>query len=409
MKKITLSLSKVKDTFLLMKENPGLLFENLKKEITVSLSNHLNNLMNAEITLLLGRKPYERSLITQSVNYRNGGYERTFAVKGIGELKIVIPRDRQGEYAQSILPRYKRHEDEITKDVVRLYLGGLSTRNIEALSEKLIGCKISKSQVSESNKILFDAVSKWRNRDLSQYAIHYMYIDGVNFDVRVGNTVEKIPVLVAIGVSDAGYKTVLGFQSGDKESATSWREFFRDLKNRGLQSHLVQLGIMDGLSGLESVFKEEFTNAEIQRCQVHIARNVIAKVPVKFKKDVSDSLRDIFYVSTKEKAIKFFEAFKEKWNNIIPSAVRCLEKNFEKSITYLKFDESLWVSLRTTNPIERINKEFKRRTKPMEIVGGEKSLYNILTFVSLKMELGWRKSPIKSDNKKLRGLQELFG
>lgn len=408
MKKITLSLIKVKESILQVKENPLAFFENLKKEAAVSISNYLNNLMNVEITIFFGRERHERSFIVQSVNYRNGSYERTFAIKGLGAVKVTVPRDRQGKYGQSILPRYKRHEDEITKDVLLLYLGGLSTRNIEAISEKLIGCKISKSQVSESNKLLFDAVSKWRNRDLSGHEIHYMYIDGVNFDVRVGNTVEKIPVLVAIGVNDAGHRTVLGFQGGDKESASSWREFFKDLKSRGLQGHLVKLGIMDGLSGLESVFKEEFINADIQRCQVHIARNVIAKVPVKFKREVADSLRDIFYVSTKEKAIKSFEAFKKKWNNIIPSAVRCLERNFEKSITYLKFDESLWVTLRTTNPIERINKEFKRRTKPMEIVGGEKSLYNILTFISLKMELGWRKSPIKSDGKKLKVLQEIF-
>lgn len=408
MKQITLKLSKAVEFFCKLKENPAELFESLRKEVSSSIAGYLDRLMETEITFFLGRKPYERKVFEHSTNYRNGAYERRFSIKGIGEIKISIPRDRKGTFSTSIIPRYKRHEEEIARDVAMMYLGGLSTRNVEMISEKLLGCKVSHGFVSESNKMLHGAVSNWRNRDLSEYEIHYMYIDGVNFDMRVGKTVENVPVLVAVGVDKDGYKTVLGFQSGDKESATSWREFFKDLKNRGLQAQDVKLGILDGLPGMEKVFEEEFSNAQIQRCQVHLARNVLAKVPRKIKEEVADSLRDIFYASSRAKAMNHLEIFKQKWEPVVPSAVQCLERSVERSLTYLNFDESLWISLRTTNPIERVNKEYKRRTNSMEIAGGEASLYNILAFVSVKMETTWRKSPIGSTSKKLWMLQEKF-
>ena len=128
--------------------------------------------------------------------------------------------------------------------------------------------------------------------------------------MRVGDSVDNVPVLAVIGVTHNGFKTVLGLQSGDKESASSWREFFKDLKQRGLNTDDVRLGVMDGLPGLETVFKEEFTHAKTQRCQVHVARNVLAKVPKSLKK-VADEIRSIFYASSKKKTKQIFRAFKK--------------------------------------------------------------------------------------------------
>ena len=218
----------------------------------------------------------------------------------------------------------------------------------------------------------------------------YGYVDGVNFTMRTGKSVEAVPVLAAIGVTDDGTKLVAGLQSGDKESATNWREFFRDLKSRGLDGSLVKLGIMDGLSGLEKVFKEEFSNAKVQRCQVHVARNVLAKVPHKLKQPIADDLRSIFYASSKEKAETFYKGFVERWDKEVPSAVKSLRQSIDSCLTFFSFPEEEWISLRTTNVIERLNKEFKRRTKSMEIVAGEDACYRLLAFISLKMELGWR-------------------
>jgi putative transposase len=226
------------------------------------------------------------------------------------------------------------------------------------MSQRLIGRKVSPTEVSNANKELIRAVEQWRQRDLSQERIQYIFVDGVNFDMRMGDTVEQVPVLAAIGVTESGARMVLGLQSGDKESASNWREFFKDLKGRGLQRHLVTLGIMDGLPGLEKVFKDEFRNAKIQRCQVHVSRNVLAKVPKKYKQDVADDMRSIFYASSKEKSLLFWDDFKTKWDAIVPSAVKCLDTTIETCLTFFSCPPEEWMSLRTTNIIERLNKEF---------------------------------------------------
>jgi putative transposase len=214
-----------------------------------------------------------------------------------------------------------------------MFLAGVSTRFLSLISEKLIDRKISASEVSKASNQLTEAVE-------------------------------------------------------------AWRELFKDLKRRGLDGSSITLGIMDGLPGLERVFVEEFPNAKVQRCQVQVARNVLAKVPRKLKKSIADETRSIFYASTKKKALEFFGQFKSKWDKEIPSAVKCLENSLEACLTYLEYPEEERICLRTTNVIERLNKEFKRRTKPMEILAGERSCYTLLAFVCLKMELTWRSKPI---------------
>jgi len=144
-----------------------------------------------------------------------------------------------------------------------MFLTGVSTRALSMISNRLIGRKISPKEVSNANKELIDAVEKWRTRDLSQESIKYLFLDGVNFNMRIDGTIETVSVLVAIGVTETGHKLVLGLQSGDKESASAWREFLKDLKTRGLNSQTVALGIMDGLPGLEKVFKKEFPKAKV--------------------------------------------------------------------------------------------------------------------------------------------------
>lgn len=221
-----------------------------------------------------------------------------------------------------------------------------------------------------------------------------MFVDGTLFSMRIAGSIDKEPVLVAICVTESGHRTVLGLQAGDKESASNWRELFKDIKKRAFDSSHITLGIMDGLPGLERVFKEEFPRAKVQRCQVHVARKILAKVPKKLRKSIADEVRSIFYASSKAKALSFFEAFKSRWEKELPSAVKCLESSLDSCLKYLQFPEEEWVYLRTTNVIERVNKEFKRRTRPMEIVAGEQFCYTLLTFICLKMELRWRTKPI---------------
>jgi putative transposase len=371
---------------------PAKILEYIGMNIQKEVGTFLTSLMDQELTHHVGREKYERK--EGVTDYRNGSYTRTFCIKGIGDVQVSMPRDRDGDFQSQVLPRCQRYDERITEDIAAMYLTGISTRTLSLLSTKLIGRSLSPTEVSNSTTELKAAVEKWRVRDLSREKIKYFFIDGVNFRMRIAGSIGLVPVLVAIGVREDGTKLVLSLQSGDKESASAWREFFKDLKKRGLDRSLVQLGIMDGLTGLEKVFQEEFSHAKIQHCQVHVARNVLAKVPKNIKQAVADDLRSIFYASSRKKADEFAVAFAERWGKDIPSAVKCLSNFLDSCLTFFTFPEEEWISLRTTNVIERLNKEFKRRTKPMEIVAGENACYLLLAFISLKMEASWRSTKI---------------
>lgn len=403
--KVEVSVPEVVSLFKEIQEQPEKLFEMIRVNVREGIGDYLSKLMDVELTHFLGREWYEHG--QGEVNHRNGSYDRNFTLKGLGEVQVEVPRDRKGEFKTQVIPRSKRYEDDLRQDLSFMFLTGVSTRSLSMISNRLIGRKISPAEVSNANKELIDAVERWRTRDLSTEKIKCLFLDGVNFDMRIDGSIEKVSVLVAIGVTETGQKLVLGFQAGDKESAPAWREFFKDLKKRGLDGSHMVLGVMDGLPGLEKVFKEEFPKAKVQRCQVHVARNVLAKVPKKLKKAVADDMRSIFYASSKKKAMEFFDIFKQKWQQELPSAVKCLENSIESCLTFFICPEDEWISLRTTNIIERLNKEFKRRTKPMEILAGENACYTLLAFICLRMELHWRSNPIGKVRKNLPHLKEL--
>jgi len=390
--KMEISVAEAMELINEIRQQPDSLFEMIRGTVKENVGKYLSELMDTELTGFLGRGRYER--VAGESNHRNGSYGRKYTLKGIGEVDVTVPRDRKGEFITRVIPRSKQYEDALREDLCAMFLSGVSTRTLALMSERLIGRKISPMEVSNASRELSSAVESWRQRDLSSERIKYLYVDGTLFSMRVHGSVEKVPVLVAIGVTEDGCRTVLAVQSGDKESASTWRELFKDMKRRGLDPGRVVLGIMDGLPGLERVFLEEFPHAKVQRCQIHVARNVLAKVPRKLKKTIADEVRSIFYASSKSKALEFFEQFKSRWQNETPSAVKCLENSLESCLTYLQFPEEEWICLRTTNVIERVNKEFKRRSKPMEIIAGERSCYTLLAFICLKMELHWRSKPI---------------
>ena len=385
--------------------NPESFLEAMRFDVRLAIGDFLSKLMGGELTEFLGRQPYERK--EEKSNHRNGKYKRKLTLKGIGEVTLEVPRDRLGAFQSQVVPKWQRYEKALIDDLSLMFLSGCSTRSLSMISKRLIGRSISTTEISNANKELSEAVEQWRLRDLSGERIKYLYLDGVNFRMRLSEGITLVPVLAIIGVAENGQKLVLGLQSGDKESASSWREFFKDLKSRGLQGSQIQLGMMDGLSGLERVFSEEFPNAEVQRCQVHVARNVIAKVPKKLKKDLADDLRSIFYANDEKHARESYEGFIAKWKKDCPSAVKCLGKSINSCLTFMKFPKEEWLSLRTTNVIERLNKEFKRRTKPMEIIPGETACYRLLAFISLKMELHWRSRPVGSVKESLPFLKQI--
>lgn len=380
-----------KEVFKELMRAPEHLFELMRQDAGELAGSVISKLLQAELTAFLGRDKHEP---TTDGNYRNGSYDRKFAIKGLGEVNFKVARDRNGKFQSQLIKKYERYDSAIARDACMLFLAGLSTRNISLISKSLLGQSISAGEVSNINEELLSGIDKWKERDLSTFKIKHLYIDGVNFHTRVLKKVEIVPVLVVIGVTADDRKVFLAIQQGDKESASTWREVFKDLKFRGLDKNKLELGIMDGLSGLMSVFKEEFPKAQVQRCQVHVARNVLAKVPHSQKKQVANRLREIFYAKTKTEAIELYELFVQEFKDTITSAVNCLATVINEVLTFFDFPEDSWVALRTTNPIERVNKEFKRRTKPMEIMAGEASTYRLLCFIALKMEINWKSHPI---------------
>jgi len=394
------NLSEVSELFKVVMEKPEKMFEILNIDLKERAEIAISELIKLELTGFLEREKYERIQSGKKGGYRNGyAPARKYTVKGLGTIKVVVPRDRDNEFSSKLIKKYDRYDKALSKDILALFLGGMSTRNIQIFSSQLLGRKISAGEVSTINKEVMGAIDKWRTRDLSKYRIKYLIIDGVNFEMRQGRHIEKTPMLVIIGVTEENRRMFLTIQRGDKESASTWREIFKDLKHvRGLNKESVKLGIMDGLPGLEKVFKEEFSFAKTQRCTVHVGRNVLSKVPKSLKEKVSDKLRDIFYAPDKKTAIGNYEVFAAEYGKDIPDAVNCLERNLTSCLTFFSFPKHEWLSLRTTNAIERVNKEFKRRTKPMEILAGEKSAYLLLSFIAYKMELNWKKAPFGKRN-----------
>jgi putative transposase len=397
MLKVQLSIPDLKAQVLALREmaqDPMALLQSLTSELRPRFEEWMNELLVSELSLHLGREPYERK--KESRNHRNGYRNRRLTLKGLGTLELRIPRDREGGFRTGFVPERIQYDPRIEQDLQMLFLGGASTRTVELMSERLFGRRLSSGEVSQANKKLLGPVESWRHRSLADEKYLYLFLDGTNFSMRRGNEVAKQCVLVVIGVTKDRQRRVLALQAGDREAATAWKAVFQDLVRRGLDPRTIQLGIMDGLPGLEKAFGETFRRAKVQRCPFHRAGNVLAKVRRKDRKAVKEDLHRVFYAGSRLGAKRALEHLATKWKAIYPDAVRCVEKDFDALIAFLEFPEEEWMSLRTTNGIERLNKEFKRRTKPMEIVAGEESVYRILAFVAMKTEMSWRKAPFRN-------------
>jgi len=198
--------------------NPESFLEAMRFDVREAVGDFLSKLMSGELTDFLGREPYERK--DGSSNHRNGKYERKLTLKGIGEVTLEVPRDRFGAFQSQVVPKWQRYEKALVDDLSLMFLSGCSTRSLSMISKRLIGRSISATEISNANKELSQAVEQWRLRELSEERIKYLYLDGVNFRMRLSEGITLVPVLVIIGVTENGQKLVLGLQSGDKESAS---------------------------------------------------------------------------------------------------------------------------------------------------------------------------------------------
>lgn len=376
------------------RESPTQAMRQVVTQVHASLCSTLEQVMHAEIALFLG-EPAEAG------NKRNGYTTRSYAFKGLGVLQLRVPRDRAGRFESRVVPARRRYDEATEKDVALLHLAGLSTRTLAQVSRRLLGVDISRQEVTNALATVLPAAKAFLERPLATRTWIYLYVDGTNFRIR-RTTVEREPTLVVVGVDATGRKSVLAMVQGDKDTRGAWAMVFQDVKARGLESHRIQLGVMDGLPGLADEFREAFPQARIGRCWVHKARNVFPRVPTRYQAAFKADWDRIAYAEGKEAAHLAFEALKQRWSKSCAEAVSCLERDLDALLVHYDFPPSHWEALRTTNPIERVNKEFKRRAKPMDGIGPE-GLKALLAFTALRLEIGWSTTPI--DSTKLRSLR----
>lgn len=351
----------------------------------------LEKLMQLELRAKLGYEAYAKTNAT-TTNSRNGYRERKKLVLKEGLMEnIRIPRDRNGEYRTGILPRAKRYEPELMDCIQQLYLNCNSTRPLSQMATTLFDWPMSHSQVSSFCQELDDEVSQWKKRPLADVYVG-MFLDAVWLPLRrYHQKSEKECMLIILGVTIDGCKDVLGVKLVGEESAESWEELLREIKARGVKGENLVIAVTDGVTGLRQALLRIYPKLFIQRCVVHKERNVLHYVSHRCKDGIANELKDIFAASNAADAIKRKEAFCVKWHKTFPSAVNALSTDFEDCITFLKIRNfQLRKLFYTNNPIERINKEIKRRVRVMEMLPAEETAYRIVYWVVQKLTKSWQ-------------------
>lgn len=369
------------------RQMPKKAFENLTGQIRQATGHALNQLMSAEMAIFLGKSD-------QTGNKRNGFEVRKYSLKGVGSVEIRVPVDRKREFESQIIPKSEQVDPRLKEDMAVLHLAGISTRTLEMISKRLLGVEVSRQAVSNSLEIIRPKALEWLSRPITG-KYWALYIDGTNFKIQRRGSTEAEPSLVVLGIDENNCKSILAIEPGTKDNVDAWRSVFNELRLRGLDSQLVQIGIMDGLPGLENLFREVFPKSVTARCWVHALKNTLAKVPARLREAFKKLAQRVMYASNETQAREAFKTLKEAMGADAERAVRCLEKDLDSLLAHYRFDQSFWMALKTTNPIERVNKEFKKRSKSMGTLG-EVTLDCLLAFIALQLEMGWKRTPINS-------------
>lgn len=323
-----------------------------------SVEETLNGLLDAEADRLCQAKRYERS--ADRADTRAGHYTRKLHTKA-GEVELKVPRLRSLPFETQIIERYRRRESSVEESMMEMYLAGLSLRRIEDVTEALWGTRVSPSTVSDLNQKLYDRIDAWRNQPI-EGEVPYVFLDGVWLKRCWGGEVRKVAVLIAIGVGTDGYRRILGVCEGTKEDKESWRNFLRHLKLRGLKG--VRLIISDKCLGLVEAIGEFYPEAAWQRCVVHWYRNVLSAVPKGKAKAVAAMLKAIHAQEDRAAARKKAKDVVEKLESMrLGKAAEMVRDGVEETLSYMAFPREHWRQIRTNNPLERIMREIRRRTR----------------------------------------------
>ena len=367
---------------------PKRTFELISHEVSSAVSNFFNHLLQTEMSIFLGHPD-------QKGNKRNGYYERDFALKGVGCVRIKMPIDRKRKFKSEVIKPHEQIDPRLKEDLAVLHLAGISTRLMAMLSKRILGIQVSADTVSKSLSVIEDRATQWLTRPLDSKKYWALFIDGTNFRIQRRGSTEKEPSLVVVGIDDRNCMSILAVEPGTKDNVEVWRGVFNELSKRGLDSSTVRIGIMDGLPGLEKLFLEMFPKSVTARCWVHALRNALAKTPSRLTDSFKLLAQEIMYASSENQARVAFEKLKATMNKDAQRAVHCLEKDLDSLLVHYRFDKKFWRTLRTTNPIERVNKELKRRVKSMETIG-ERTLETLVAFTAMRLEFYWQRTAVEN-------------
>ena len=341
-----------------LKIDEGRIREHLDEVVRSTVEETLNALLDAEADHLCGARKYERTEGRKDT--RAGSYDRHLQTKA-GEVTLTVPKLRNLPFETAIIERYRRRESSVEEALIEMYLAGVSVRRVEDITQALWGTRVSASTVSDLNQKIYGKINEWRERPLVG-DFPYVFLDGLWLKRSWGGEVKNVSVLVAIGVAQSGYREILAVSEGAKEDTASWTAFLRGLKDRGLKG--VELFVSDKCLGLVENLADFYPDALWQRCVVHFYRNVWTAVPTGKVKEVAAMLKAIHAQedakAAKEKALLVVEKLRLMR---LAKAAEIVEHGINETLSYYAMPPEHWRCLRTNNPLERLMREIRRRTR----------------------------------------------
>lgn len=352
----------------------------------------MNELMKKERDEYIQAKEYERN--ETRISQRNGYYERDY-ILSIGKITLQVPRTRDGKFSTSLFEKYARMDQALIISFVEMVVQGVSTRRVTDVVEKLIGETVSASFVSKLTKKLDPIVKEWANRPLNYHEYPFIHVDAMYIKVRENRRVISKAVYVATGMTLHGKTEILGFKVSVSESSAAWKEFFNELLSRGLT--LPEMVISDAHEGLRKAINETFVGTGWQRCLFHFIRNIFTKLPKKGAESFRRKVRAIFKEDTLKGAKQKLEALQDEYSPIekYEKALETLEDGFDEVTQYYQFKPLLHQFIRTTNRVENINMQIRRREKVIRIFPNSDSAFRLIGAILMDLDADFKKRKAK--------------
>lgn len=347
------------------------------------LRHTIQQLLEEELTAFLNAEPYTRT--DERRGYRNGYKPRTLKTR-VGQLELMVPKDREGRFQTELFAKYQRNEKALVLAIAEMYVQGVSTRKVKRITEELCGLEISKSQVSTLAKGLDVEVRQWQMRPLTR-RYPYLVVDARYERIRRDGSIIPQGVLVVVGIDAEGYREVLGAWCADSESEESWSAVFRELKERGLSG--VSYVVSDDHTGLTKAIHRHFQGAIWQRCQVHFIRNALSKVSKKDRGKILAHLREITGSSSLESARKRLREAVDALTASHPKVAALLDDYGEEMLAVYALPEHHRKRMKSTNMLERFNQELKRRTRVVRIFPNEQSCVRLVSALAMEENESW--------------------